>query len=56
LRKLGVFYAVTFRFSRARRVMERAHNLALKREVQDQLRQILPVLRVLRKLTWTAKL
>jgi tetratricopeptide (TPR) repeat protein len=56
LRKLGVFYAVTFRFARARRVMERAHDLALKREMQDQLRQLLPVLRVLRKLTWTAKL
>lgn len=56
LRKLGVFYAVTIRFSRARRVMEQAHDLALKREMQDQLRQILPVFRVLRKLTWAAKL
>jgi tetratricopeptide (TPR) repeat protein len=56
LRKLGIFYAATFRFSRARRVMERAHDLALRRKMQDQLRQMLPVLRVLRKLTWTTKL
>lgn len=53
LRKLGVFYTVTFRFSLARCVMERAHDLALKKEMQDQLQYILPVLRVLRKLTWT---
>ena len=51
LRKLGAFYAVTFRFSRARRVMEQAHDLALKMEIQDQLQQLLPVLRILRKLT-----
>jgi hypothetical protein len=53
LRKLGIFYVVTFRFSHARRVLESARDLALKREMQDQLRQILPVLGVLRKVTWT---
>jgi len=56
LRRLGIFYALTFRFSRTRRVMEQAHDLALKREMQDQLRQMLPVLRVLRKLTRVAEL
>ncbi len=55
LRKLGLFYAFTFRFFLARRVLERAHDLASREAVQDQLRQLLPSLKILRKVTWIGK-
>lgn len=52
LRKLGIFHLITLNLSGARRTLESAVAIARSKEVRGQLRQIMPILRILNLLDW----